>query len=327
MSLRVRPGARFTCHGDGLCCADVHTFGPLDDREVATLEALDRRLVVLTEEGDRVIAATGGRCAFLGEGGCALHARLGPRAKPVSCQQFPFVLIETPTHRRVATDHRCPCRTMGERAPVTAEAAAEACPGPPDRTLLSTFALTEGVEITIEEWEAIEETLLARLATEDPLEVLGAVEIDREPLEALGRLYVSQTDESRFVVAIRRFGRALLDELGLPVEGAVEAPAPTLPWADAFDRAEARSAPEDPEAMLRDWVADYLWSLEHAFLGTFADARAELSLRVRIARRLAAERAAEGARPDRAMAEAIAIVELAGVEDDYRDFASRAAAG
>lgn len=320
--LRVREGASFTCHGDGLCCTDVHTFGPLDDRETAMMEAIDERLVTITGEGDRVIEPTGdGRCVFLSERGCELHARLGPAGKPHGCAQFPFVLIQTPTHLRGVTDHRCPCRTMGGRAPVTPEQVREACPGTPDRTLTSTIALDAEREITIDEYEAIEAPLLARLETEDPLDVLGAPELPKTATKTLAFKYLREAGETRFAIALRRFGRAALALIGLEVEGEP----PPFPWRAAFDRAEARSVEGDPEAMLRDWVADYLWSLEHAFLGSFEDCKAELGLRVRVARRIATDLTAEGARPDRAMAEAIAVVELAGIDDDYRAFAARAA--
>lgn len=322
--LRVRDGARFSCHGDGLCCADVHTFGPLDDQETAMLEAMHDGLVDITEEGDRVITPKDdGTCMFLStEGLCELHLQLGEAAKPASCKQFPFVLIETPTHLRGVTEHRCPCRTMGERAPITLDHVRATCPGAPDRTLLTTIARDPETEITIDEYEALEAPVLEALARgEDPLEVLGAPQIPKTAAKTLGLKYVREAGDSRFAHALDRFGRALLREVGLEVDG----PVPELPWAASFDRAEARSEPGDPAAILADWVADYVWSLEHAFLGSWEDTRVELALRVRVARRIAAEREAEGARPDRAMAEAVAIVELAGIDDDYRAFVGRAA--
>lgn len=321
--LRVREGARFSCHGDGLCCADVHTFGPLDDRETAMLEAIDERLIVLTAEKDRVICTKDdGTCVFLGDGICELHARLGEASKPLSCRQFPFVLVETPTHLRGVTEHRCPCRSMGERAPITAERVREACSTKPDRTLLSTLARDPHSEMSIDEYEALEAPVLEALAAGvDPIEVLGTPPIPKTAAKTLGFKYLREAGESRFAYALGRFGRGLLAEVGLEVDGAP----PPLPWADAFDRAEARSEPQDPEAMLRDWVADYVFSLEHAFLGSWEDTKIELALRVRIARRLAAEREAEGARPDRAMAEAVAMAELVGVDDDWRRFVGTAA--
>ena len=31
--LLPRPGARYTCFGDGLCCTDIHGIGPLTKKE------------------------------------------------------------------------------------------------------------------------------------------------------------------------------------------------------------------------------------------------------------------------------------------------------
>jgi hypothetical protein len=75
--------------------------------------------------------------------------------------------------------------------------------------------------------------------------------------------------------------------------------------------------PRDPEAMLADWVADAIWTLEWAFRGPFTLARAELSTRAAMARWIAARIGAEGARPDRSMAEALLVVELVGLSDPW----------
>jgi len=38
--LLVRPGARFTCSGDGLCCTDLHALGPMTRTEVTLMGKL-----------------------------------------------------------------------------------------------------------------------------------------------------------------------------------------------------------------------------------------------------------------------------------------------
>ncbi|HJL14478.1 MAG TPA: hypothetical protein RMH99_02410 [Sandaracinaceae bacterium LLY-WYZ-13_1] len=314
--LRVRPGARFTCHGDGLCCTDVHAFGPLSDDEAAMLRAIDPA-VVDDHHGERVVTlGAEGRCIFRRHGRCELHASLGPDVKPASCQQFPFVFVATPAGGRVATEHRCPCRTLGERAELTAEAAvAEAGrPETPDRRITDTLPRTADERVTLAEWEAIEAPMLARLAAgDDPLDVLGAPPLD--PPDRWRRHGASLLDEggrTRFSAAVRRFGAALLRLGGAEVTGVDE----RLGWDDVFDRAERRSpTPTDPAAQLNDWLADALWSLEWAFRGPFDEARRELATRVGVARRIAADLEAEGRRPDRAMAEAIAVIELAALAD------------
>ncbi|MCB9595537.1 MAG: YkgJ family cysteine cluster protein [Sandaracinaceae bacterium] len=299
--LRVLPGSRFTCHGDGLCCTDMHAWGPLHDDEAAFLRELDERVVLV--HGDALVLAGGadGRCVFSSPEGCALHGSLGPKGKPKTCQQFPFVLVATPTGGRIATEHRCPCRTMGEREPVTAERGREACDySMIDRLIASGVALDDETEIDMATWEAIEAPFLSGEAT-----------IDDEPFtggdwQALGRQLLAESTSTRFERALRAFGAALIGE-----------PLPPIGWDDAFDRAEARSAPRDPEEMLSEFVLDAIWSMDWAFHSSWAQARVDLASRIVIARRLAAQL---GGRPDRAMAEAIAIIEMTGMADDYTAF-------
>jgi hypothetical protein len=264
-----------------------------------------------------------GRCVFRREGRCELHARLGPDIKPASCRQFPFLFVATPSGGRVVTEHRCPCRTMGQRAPLTAEAAVEEAGEPhADRRITDTLPMASGRRASMAEWERTEGELLRALnGGAEPLEVLGAEPLEPiEEWEALGASLVAEEGGTRFSAAVRRFGAALLRQSGAEVSGVDEG----LGWADAFDRAERRSPePVDPEAQLRDWLADYLWSLEWAFVGTFEQTRRELATRVAVARRIAGELSGDGARPDRAMAEAIAVVELAGLATDYQELVAR----
>lgn len=89
------------------------------------------------------------------------------------------------------------------------------------------------------------------------------------------------------------------------------------PWACAFDRAEARAQLQNPDMMLNDWVADVIWNLEWTERGDFAHARAELTTRIAIARWIAARLAHRGHRIDRAMAEAISIVEIVGLSETW----------
>lgn len=303
--LRVRPGAVFTCHRDGLCCMDMHAWGPLDDVEAQTLRALDERVVV-EHDGSLVIAGNGrGRCLFSTPDGCALHAHLGPKGKPKTCQHFPFLLIATPSGGRLGTEHRCPCRTMGERAPVTEARGRESCDfGSIDRLIQSSVGLDDDVEISFADWEAIEGPLLR-----------GEARIDDPPLsggdwEGLGRRLLEEPTTTAFERALRCFGAAVCGE-----------PLPPLgdDWAECFDRAEARSTPGDPEAMLDDYVRDVIWSLEWAFTASWRQARLDIATRVEVARRIAH---GLGGRPDRAMAEAISIVEMTSVCDDYTAFVS-----
>ena len=37
----VRPGARYRCFGDGLCCTDIHILGPLTKTEAKRVAKVD----------------------------------------------------------------------------------------------------------------------------------------------------------------------------------------------------------------------------------------------------------------------------------------------
>lgn len=301
--LRVRPGAVFTCHRDGLCCMDLHAWGPLDELEAATLRAIDERTVV-EHSGSLVIAGNGrGRCLFSTPEGCALHAQLGPKGKPKTCQQFPFLIIATPSGGRIGTEHRCPCRTMGERAPVTEERGRESCDFTSiDRMIESSVALDDDTEISFADWEEIEGPLLRGEATIDDPPLSGG------DWTVLARELLEEPGTTAFERCLSAWGAAVCGE-----------PLPDLgdDWNACFDRAAARSEPRDPQAMLNDYLLDQIWSLDWAFHASWRQARLDLATRLEVARRIAR---ALGGRPDRAMAQGISIVEMTAMCDDYTAF-------
>src|SRR5262249_11982494 len=118
--LLVRQGARFACAGDGLCCTDLHALGPMTRSETRAMRKLIPGSVIYHEdvEAPCMRPGPGGGCAQLMRAGCGVHARFGPEKKPVGCRRFPYGLISTPLGGRVTTEHRCPCRTLGDRPPL-----------------------------------------------------------------------------------------------------------------------------------------------------------------------------------------------------------------
>jgi Fe-S-cluster containining protein len=125
-ALLVRPGARFECRGDGLCCSDVHALGPLSADEAARIGGLAPQAI---GEHARLglpvlVPSEGPRCGFFeGDEGCRLHRERGAAFKSAACRRFPFGSMRTPDGIRVTTAHRCPCRTVGIREPVDADEA------------------------------------------------------------------------------------------------------------------------------------------------------------------------------------------------------------
>jgi hypothetical protein len=117
--LRLRPGVRYACAGDGLCCTDVHLLGPVTRAEIAPIEAARAGSIVRGRHLAVLAPRETGCCTFLAQDmRCEIH-HLG--IKPRSCARYPFLLAATPAGGRIGTDHRCPCRTMGERPPLRVE--------------------------------------------------------------------------------------------------------------------------------------------------------------------------------------------------------------
>ena len=318
--MRVREGSLFTCHGDGVCCSDVHGLGPLFEDEVKMLRVISED-AVMTLEGEPMLSyRPNGDCLFCSGDKCEIHAALGGHMKPEACRQFPFVLTDTNRGLRVSTEHRCPCRTLGERAPLDLDAVMEAL-GEPDRTAIRPgVRIANDTTLDVADWEELERAILADLASgKSPEEALLVEPFQNADTDASATLMI----ELLRAEGSDRFSRALyccgvaLDQM----QSGAPAALPECGWQAAFDRAEARTEVEgDPEAMIRDWVADELWSLSWAFRGSFAQARVELVTRVALARFIAARRVDAGARSDRATAEAIAIMETVGGSEDWSDW-------
>lgn len=329
--LRTRPGARFTCAGDGLCCTDVHALGPVGREERRMLRLVDPGVVVWNGNAGAHVLATGegGGCVFLGDGGCALHASLGPMAKPRGCRRFPLGLVATPDGGRITTEHRCPCRTLGARPPLTPDDALEAVSDAAGRLRAD---LRVGDRVAVDSRrrpgfrrfvDEVETPLLeAALAPDARPEGF----LDRPPFPELSvgtwpqigveMLGLAEGGATRFHAALAWVGDALA--------GPLEPPFAPRPWADAFDRAAARpGTPEPPDAVLSDWIADHLWSLRWAARGNHELARRDLATRVALARTLAAT--FDDRRPDVAHAEALTVVDLVAETELWEDVLSRVA--
>ena len=66
--LLVRPGARYTCFGDGLCCQDIHIIGPIEGPEVDRVEGFlrDSAKYDHDEKEWALCTAADGGCVFQG---------------------------------------------------------------------------------------------------------------------------------------------------------------------------------------------------------------------------------------------------------------------
>ncbi len=331
--LIARTGAHYTCFGDGLCCTDLHGLGPLTKKEVRALSLVSPAVVeppsddgfdepMLRTRGD-------GGCLFLGPDRCYLHAALGPEAKPAGCRRFPLGLAATPTGGRVTTRHRCPCRTLGRRPLLVAEDAAPSLRDKKgkltaDRDIGNSIRLTQKKKVAFAEWTKLEEELLTRLAAgESPMAVL-----DQKPFPKLHRsswkleakeMMDEGADDTRFGSALAWFAQSIRGLNGMKRQRIDD-----LAWGPSFDRAEARSPEnESPASIVADWIADEIWALEWAEDGHFALARTDLVTRYVICEDIRHRLEARGRRPDRAAAEAVAVVDLVGDSEFWSDITAK----
>lgn len=324
--LVVRPGARFDCVGDGLCCSDIHAVGALGERDCEMLaliseDAIDRH------EGEDVavmmMRSDTGRCVFWGEQGCALHSQLGPEMKPTPCIQFPYALTATPTGGRISTQHRCTCRTLGPLPLVTVEDARPCLLDSngelkPEHSVRDEVAWSSTETVSFEEYARRERELLeALIEGKDLMAVL-----DADPFPGLeGTTWSTVVDEllefqgpSRAATASRWFA----DAIGFLFERR-ERTEQARPWADAFERAGERVVdPVSPNEVFGDWLADDLWSMRWTHYGSLARARAEWATRLAIARRIAGWLDISTPKQDNiSAAEAVMIVDVIGTTDPW----------
>jgi len=328
--LLIRTDARYRCFGDGVCCTDVHAVGALDEQEVERLQVLQPEVVGYNElvEAHVLRMRPDGTCPFLGESGCILHEAMDGLLKPNPCWRFPYGLTATPDGGRVTTEHRCPCRTMGERPLIEAKGAAEELQESdgslrPNHRVGEHLPFRREESIAFADYLAIEGPMLRALLDEG--ESPEAV-LDRAPFPPLTEgTWGGLAAGMRAVKTNSRFDHAL-ELLANAIDARDGGPMAMIerPWRENFERTEARVPnAEDPEAMLRDWVADVIWCLYWTAFGSFEQLRSELATRVWIARRIARAFGESGTRPDVAMAEALTVVDLVGTSEWWEGITHR----
>lgn len=316
--LLVRPGARFDCFGDGLCCTDIHALGPVTRKEQREVELLAPGSLVRNKDVGAPVFKTqeSGACVLRSARGCELHAQHGAEAKPNGCMRFPFNLVATPEGGRVTTEHRCPCRTLGDRPLITPESALPSLVDARGRLSVNgrvgaKVSLVPGRSVSFARFRAIEAAMLPLLLDPqaDVFKVLGAKpfgRLDGERWQDVAESMRSERDGTAYGEATMWCGNAIL---ALKADKSVEAA--ERPWAKAFDRAEKRGGKQQGEAVLRDWLADLLWSLDWVFTtGSFEGGLREIATVYSLARAISERLVRSRLRPDRAAAEAITMVEL-----------------
>ncbi|MDB4972519.1 MAG: hypothetical protein JWN48_860 [Myxococcaceae bacterium] len=319
--LLVRKGARYTCFGDGLCCTDIHALGPVTRREKLAVDLIEPGMLIRHKDlGEPVFAtkpsgADAGSCVLRSSRGCELHARHGADAKPAGCSRFPFGLVATPDGGRITTEHRCPCRTLGTRPEITPESALSSLVDAagrlsPNGKVGPRVTIADGKTLAWARFARVESAMIdTLLAGADPLLVLdvkpfGRVEGVR--WKTIAKEMKSERDGTKYGEAMVWFSNALL-----ALTADEKLPLSDRPWSVAYDIAEARSPVESASAVLNDWLADLLWSLDWVFSShSFHGGRRELATLYVVAQAIMQRLIKARVRPDRAAAEALTIVEL-----------------
>jgi len=290
------------------------------------MRRIDRKSAGWNEDHDDYMlhTAADGGCVFLmADQRCSVHAQLGAEAKPDGCGRFPLGLVATPNGGRITTEHRCPCRTMGDRPEIQPEDVESSISDGGSRPVadrrIKRIPMSPGEQLKFSEWEPIEAEYLHRLqGREALLEIL-----DAEPFPKLhGSSWDKQADEFIDARDGSQFGTAMawVGDTISARQNSRSPRAPGRPWAAAFDRAQARSPKaRTSREVFGDWIADEIWSLKWAEDYDFALARQELATRVAIAEDICTRLRAEGARADRAAAEAVMMVEVVGESDFWTE--------
>ncbi len=320
----MRPGARFQCFGDGLCCTDIHALGPVTISEARDLRARRKLSVVYSDdvEGYVCAPAPNGGCVYLDAKGCTIHRLEGPDKKPGGCQRFPYGLTATPIGGRITTEHRCPCRTLGERPPLMVDDAERSLRDragrlETDRIITDRIEMTERMRLPFARYLEIETPLIARLHAGEKAELV----LEQKPLPELQSLnwsivaanHLDGNDGSAGGLALTWFGDGLLE-----LYSGHTPPKRERPWAAAFERAIKRTKkPETPDQIWNDWIADELWMFRWLPWGPFDVGLAELATRLAVARTLQKRLQKLGLRADQAAAEAVMMCELAAEASEW----------
>jgi Fe-S-cluster containining protein len=326
--LHFREGARYRCFGDGLCCSDIHALGPLTEREVVQIRRIDPNGVGEQGGFDEPMLQTGpeGACVFqLPDQRCQIHALQGHEAKPAGCRRFPLGLVATPGGGRVTTDHRCPCRTLGDRPELTPESVTPSLVDDGGRLeadrRVERVSLTRHRHVDFDTYEAVETELLHRLAAgERPERVLGVHAFPplrnthwREEAE----VFLDGRDGTQFGVALAWFADAVLTLRCNRRASGQRA----RPWAPSFERAVARSPePRTADEVFADWLADEIWALRWSDEGwSFDRARAEMATRLAVGRWITKRLLRRDLREDHAAAEALMVIDMMGSSEYWLD--------
>jgi Fe-S-cluster containining protein len=150
----IDPGSRFQCVPDcGFCCGfwdisiDKQRKAALLEKDWVQkmerdLEARKHQTLFKILGQDEIIQRQNGTCSFINERKlCSIHAVEGYDAKPLGCQQYPYIYYQTPRGLEVLLDHSCPEVIQNLGDPVTIEEVERRLPREHVLTIVPAFPL------------------------------------------------------------------------------------------------------------------------------------------------------------------------------------------
>lgn len=178
----IEQGARFQCVPDcGFCCKfwDIHIDAKRKDAllERPWVETIAQDLTkreglplfkIIGQTEQAVLQRQRGTCSFINERQlCSIHAVEGYDAKPVACQQFPFIYYQTPRGLEVFLDHTCPEVIQNKGELVRVEEIQARVSGEHILKITLPIPLTSNISLDWESYLALEDVFLKIL--EQPL--------------------------------------------------------------------------------------------------------------------------------------------------------------
>lgn len=187
----LAPGLRFACDGSGTCCAmydevavEPHEAGALLSVVPPGWRRPAAQLLTPARPGAPEAghhpAAWKGRCAFARDDGrCAVHAALGPAAKPIACRLFPLHAVRAAGRLRVSLRPECACVSRSATGGttladlLTPEVLGALAP-PPGEAAPGTVHVAPGLDEPLERWLERTDGWIAGIAAgADPVAVMG----------------------------------------------------------------------------------------------------------------------------------------------------------
>ncbi len=244
MTFRTPSGLRWTCRSCATCCTAGYDLGPVEQPVVdglvaAGIESLWPAAAAGWLETRRApdgrafhfLAHRDGACVFLRDDGlCAVHALLGPQAKPGFCREFPYHLVEEP--RGVVAIVRPDCggfhrsfRDGDAVGPELDEVAALPRVEPRRRFAPERVPVLPGAEIDLNTWLGWEDAVVAALEAAPELGPGPAVALVRDALYGRAGTQAPPVGEGRATMAaqavllgLEQVMKAVLAQPGGPPE-------------------------------------------------------------------------------------------------------------